>query len=52
MVPLGPIAPGDDAFVKGERRLAVYLAKYDGEVAFADAEIGRLLTFFRTQPTF
>lgn len=52
LVPLKPFYPGDDAYVKTERRLAQYLANYDGEVAFADAEIGRVIAFLRTQPTF
>ncbi len=50
LVPRSPYPPGDDAFVESEPRLAPYVANYDGEVAFADAEIGRVLDFLAKQP--
>ena len=45
----GGISP--DAYVEGEHRLAYYVAQYDGEILFADAEIGKVLDFIRSEPT-
>lgn len=52
IVPHKPFPPGDDAYLASEPRLAPYVAKYDGEIRFADAEIGRVLAFLRRLPAF
>lgn len=51
-VPLAPYLPGGDAYVESEQRLGVYVANYDGEIAYTDAEIGRVLNFLRHQPVY
>lgn len=52
LVPKTGVKLGPDGYVAGERRLATYLANYDGEVSFADSEIGRVLTAFGEHPAF
>ncbi len=45
---VGGIRPG--VYVAGEHRLAYYVAQYDGEVLFADEEIGEVLEVVRAEP--
>ena len=45
----GGIRP--DAYVEGEHRLAYYVAQSDGEILFADSEIGKILDLIRSEPT-
>ncbi len=44
---IGGIRPG--VYVKGEHRLAYYIAQYDGEVAFTDNEIGKVLSVLKNR---
>ena len=45
---VGGISP--NVYVEGENRLAYYVAQYDGEVLFADEEIGKVLEVVRSEP--
>ena len=45
---IGGIRP--DAYVDGEHRLAYYVAQYDGEILFADEQIGKVLDVVRSEP--
>ena len=45
---MGGIRPR--VYVEGEHRLAYYVAHYDGEVAFTDDQIGKVLDVLRAQP--
>jgi arylsulfatase A-like enzyme len=41
------VGVGRGQLIDGERRLGFYVARYDAEIAYADAEIGRLLAGLR-----
>ena len=45
---VGGIRP--DVYLQGEHRLAYYIAQYDGEVLFADEEIGKVLDIVTSEP--
>ena len=45
---IGGIRP--DVYIDGEHRLAYYVAQYDGEVLFADEEIGKVIDVVRSEP--
>lgn len=52
LVPTSGVKLGPDGYVEGEHRLATYLANYDGEVAFTDSEIGRVMATFGKHAAF
>jgi arylsulfatase A-like enzyme len=39
-----------DTYIEGERRVAAYIAAYDGEVAFADSHVGKVIDRLRSLP--